>query len=68
MSHPPTTIVVSPRERFSYTQTSLESIYEHTHIPFNLVYVDGNSPKLVRDYLATQAAEKNLNSFVSITF
>lgn len=53
-----TTIVVSPRERFSLSQASLEGIYQHTEIPFQLVYVDGNSPKPVQDYLAQQAAEK----------
>ncbi|MEO0825892.1 MAG: glycosyltransferase [Cyanobacteria bacterium J06639_16] len=58
MNLPKVTIVVSPRERFSYTQTSLESIYEHTQIPFELVYVDGYSPKSIKDYLAAQATEK----------
>lgn len=53
------TIVVSPRERFSYTRESLESLYEHTKISFKLVYVDGNSPPDVQQYLATQAQEKN---------
>lgn len=54
MTEPIVTIVVVPRERFSYTQTSLESIYEHTQIPFKLVYVDGNSPPTVKSYLQTQ--------------
>lgn len=58
MNSPKVTIVVSPRERFSYTQTSLDSIYEHTQIPFDLVYVDGNSPKPIQAYLAAKAAEK----------
>jgi GT2 family glycosyltransferase len=49
------TIVVSPRERFSYTQESLESIYAHTPIPFRLIYVDGNSPPSVQRYLKTAA-------------
>jgi GT2 family glycosyltransferase len=53
------TIVVVPRERFSCTQESLESIYEHTEIPFQLVYVDGNSPAKIRRYLETQAQAKN---------
>ncbi|BAY22417.1 putative glycosyl transferase [Calothrix sp. NIES-2100] len=52
------TIVVVPRERFSYSRESLESIYEHTQYPFNLIYVDGNSPAHIRDYLAAQAKEK----------
>ncbi|ELR97380.1 glycosyltransferase family 2 protein [Gloeocapsa sp. PCC 73106] len=54
------TIVVVPRERFSYTKESLESIYEYTkEIPFKLVYVDGNSPEHIKRYLETQAKEKN---------
>jgi GT2 family glycosyltransferase len=53
------TIVVVPRERFSCTQASLESIYEYTDIPFQLVYVDGNSPAKVRSYLEERAEIKN---------
>jgi len=59
MESPKVTIVVSPRERFSFTQVSLESLYNHTQMPFHLVYVDGNSPPPVRDYLVAQAAEKS---------
>jgi GT2 family glycosyltransferase len=59
MKDPQITIVVVPRERFSCTQESLESIYEHTKIPFKLVYVDGNSPARVKRYLETQAQAKN---------
>ena len=58
MSEPQVTLVVVPRERFSCAQTSLESLYEHTQIPFKLVYVDGNSPAKVRDYLAEQSEIK----------
>jgi GT2 family glycosyltransferase len=59
MTEPIVTLVVVPRERFSYTQESLESIYEHTEFPFKLIYVDGNSPQKVRRYLETQAQEKD---------
>lgn len=55
------TIVVVPRERFSHTRQSLESIYEHTEIPFKLVYVDGGSPDDVRVYLEKQARERNFH-------
>lgn len=55
---PKVTIVVVPRERFSCTRESLESIYEHTKIPFKLIYVDGNSPAQVRRYLEEKAQEK----------
>ncbi|MDJ0679232.1 MAG: glycosyltransferase [Xenococcaceae cyanobacterium MO_167.B52] len=56
---PQVTIVVVPRERFSCTQQSLESIYEHTQIPFKLIYIDGNSPAKTKSYLEQQAQEKD---------
>ncbi len=59
MTQPNITIVVVPRERFSCTQNSLESIYEHTDFPFELIYVDGNSPPKVQQYLEVKAQEKN---------
>ncbi|MER3588847.1 MAG: glycosyl transferase family 2, partial [Mastigocladus sp. ERB_26_1] len=55
---PEVTIVVVPRERFSYTRESLESIYENTNYPFKLIYVDGGSPTHIKNYLADQAVEK----------
>lgn len=59
MTTPTVTIIVSPRERFSFTQANLESIYEHTPMPFSLIYVDGGSPTHIQSYLATQACLKN---------
>ncbi|MEA5518555.1 glycosyltransferase family 2 protein [Limnoraphis robusta] len=58
-TEPQVTIIVVPRERFSCTRESLESIYEHTKIPFKLVYVDGNSPKHIQTYLKEQAEAKS---------
>lgn len=52
------TIVVVPREQFSKAQASLESIYAATPEPFELVYVDGNSPPPVRRYLEQQAGAR----------
>ncbi|MGD1855722.1 MAG: glycosyltransferase family 2 protein [Leptolyngbyaceae cyanobacterium] len=57
-SRPSITIVVVPRERFSYSQQSLESIYQYTQMPFELVYVDGGSPASVRNYLRQNAIER----------
>jgi GT2 family glycosyltransferase len=57
------TIIVVPRERFSYTRESLESIYENTDYPFKLIYVDGASPSHVRDYLVAKANEKSDKEF-----
>lgn len=56
---PQVTVVVVPRERFSCARQSLESIYEHTKIPFKLIYVDGNSPAKVKSYLQEEAKAKN---------
>jgi GT2 family glycosyltransferase len=57
-SEPLVTIVVVPRERFSYAQSSLESLYANTHSSFRLVYVDGGSPSSVRRYLKKQSQLK----------
>lgn len=52
---PLVTIVVVPRERFSCARQSLDSVLAHTQMPYQLVYVDGNSPPPVQDYLQQQA-------------
>ena len=58
MSKARVTIVVSPRERFSFTRESLESIYKHTQVPFELIYVDGNSPTGIKEYLQQKSQDK----------
>lgn len=58
MIKPQVTIVVSPRERFNSTAQSLESIYKHTQFPFELIYVDGGSPKNIKSYLEQAARKK----------
>lgn len=58
LTQPKVTIIVSPRERFSYSRESLESIYQNTRYPFSLVYVDGGSPKPLQKYLQEQSQEK----------
>src|ERR1700691_3856723 len=58
MPEPAVTVVVVPRERFSYSRTSLESLHANTHLPFRLIYVDGGSPAHIKRYLESQAAEK----------
>jgi GT2 family glycosyltransferase len=55
---PAVTIVVVPRERFSYCRTSLGSLYANTPLPLRLIYVDGGSPAHIKRYLEIQAAEK----------
>ena len=50
-------IIVSPRDCFSYIQQSLESLYRHTNIPFKLIYIDAGSPRPIQKYLARAAAK-----------
>jgi GT2 family glycosyltransferase len=52
---PIVTLVVTPRERWGVARESLESIYETADIPFELIYVDGNSPKTLADWLDEQS-------------
>jgi GT2 family glycosyltransferase len=59
MTKPRVTIVISPRERFSFTRESLDSILAHTSLPYNLIYVDGGSPKHIHQYLAAKAQAEN---------
>jgi GT2 family glycosyltransferase len=58
VSPPVVTIVVVPRERFSSAPACLESLYEHTGVPFHLVWVDGGAPPPIRDYLRAQAGAR----------
>lgn len=53
------TIVVVPRERFSYTERSLQSIYEYTTLPFKLVYVSAGAPSRVMQFLVRESQHKN---------
>ncbi|MFB2919365.1 MULTISPECIES: glycosyltransferase family 2 protein [Aerosakkonema] len=58
MTEAQVTLLITQRERFSYTDRSLESLYENTTTPFKLIYVDGNSPARTKRYLEKQAKEK----------
>jgi len=55
MHSPDVTIIVVPRDHFSDTRETLDSIYAHTDLPFALVYVDGNSPSAIARYLRDQS-------------
>jgi GT2 family glycosyltransferase len=55
MTRPSITIVVTPRERFSFGLRSLEALFARTNDWFELVYVDAGSPPLIERQLARQA-------------
>jgi GT2 family glycosyltransferase len=59
MTQPKVTLVVGPRERFSYTQASLDSIYANTDYPFDLIFVDVCSPPKIQAYLRNKSEEKS---------
>lgn len=61
MSQPKVTVVVVPRERFNVSDLALETLYQHTAIPFKLIYVDGNSPTHIKRYLKKQAEQKGFH-------
>ncbi len=50
------TIAVVPRERFSLARQSLISILEDSNPSTELIYIDGGSPPLVRQFLEQRAA------------
>lgn len=54
---PLVTLVVTPREKWSVCQRSLESMLEHTPQPYAMVWVDGGSPANVRREVADAAAQ-----------
>jgi Glycosyl transferase family 2 len=53
------TIVVVPRERFSYAQRSLTSIFDNTAFPFRLIYVDAGTPPIARKHLQEESEQRN---------
>lgn len=57
------TIAVVPHERFSLTKRSLDGILAHRKPSTDLVYIDGGSPPLVRQYLEQQAARQSFRLF-----
>ena len=72
MLQPKVALIVGPRERFSSTQDSLESIYQDTDYPFDLIYVDVFSPEPIQRYLEEKSHQKQFkllrtNRYISPT-
>lgn len=70
MNHrrPKVTLVIVPRERFSFSIESLKNIYNKTKYDFNLVYVDGNSPGYLKRFLKKYSEEKGFKHLRSSRF
>lgn len=56
MSDALATLVVVPRDHFGDTEESLESVLAHTERPYELVVVDGGSPRAAAAYLRSAQA------------
>ena len=54
------TLAIVPRERFSFSQRSLESILANTPPAVQMIYVDGNAPEPVRNYINATCAAKDI--------
>jgi GT2 family glycosyltransferase len=61
MSQPHATIAFVPREQFSTTRRSLETLYARTKAPFELVCVDGGSPPEIQKYLLEASKRWNFS-------
>ena len=68
MSQPTVTIIVVPRERFQFARESLDSLYENTFVPFQLIYLDNNSPNKLRQYLEFQSLLQDFQVIRSDTY
>ncbi len=58
MNQDDVTVVIVPRDHFSDTKESLESIYAFTPPACPLIYVDGGSPPRIASYLREQARSR----------
>ena len=64
MSQPKVTLIITQRERFGFTQVSLESILADDSYPFDLIYVDGGSPGHICEYLQEKASQHDFMTVI----
>ena len=55
---PDVTVVMVPRERFSRTRESIDSLYRDPGVPFAFICVDGGSPRSVAQALAEESRRR----------
>jgi GT2 family glycosyltransferase len=58
MTNADVTVVVVPRDHFSYATDSLLSLYNNADVPFELIYVDGGSPARTAKFIKQYSVEK----------
>jgi GT2 family glycosyltransferase len=55
---PRVTIIVSPRERFEQAEMSLRACFDMTETPFEMIYVDGGSPRKIARVLKDEVERR----------
>lgn len=65
---PSITIVIVPRERFSAAEQSLDSLFDNTGLPFELILVDGGSPEPLASRLRQTSELRNFTLLRSERF
>lgn len=68
MAKPGATVVVTPREQFSKTECSLESLIACTPADVPIIYVDGNSPPHIAQYVRRRAEERGFTLLRTQTY
>ena len=59
-SRPQVTVVITCRERYQLTETTIDQIVHNTRIPIRLLYVDAGDPDWLRSRIAHRASEWSL--------
>ncbi len=54
------TIVVVPRDHFSHARASLESLFVHTPLPYQMIYVDHSAPPEVSAWIERTCHERGI--------
>jgi len=57
-TRPDITVAVVPREKFSYSAATLDALLSHTTLPFELVYIDGGSPRGISEHIQRRLRDR----------
>ena len=56
-SHPQVTVVITCRERYQLTETTIDQVVRNTRIPIRLLYVDAGDPDWLRSKIADRSRQ-----------
>ena len=58
------TIVVVPRERLSFMDRCINSVFQNTTVPFKLLYVSGGIPNQAKEYLERESSLRDFRFLI----